>query len=123
MLMISAYVGARMEIIQLLLDSGVENRINDQDPVAHLRFNLEWCQSTVLALCSVVILSSSPVCHECYLTFTPFLVQNGQTVLMMAAVARASKEIMELLLDSGAGRSINAKDRVSYVPFNLKWCM
>jgi hypothetical protein len=44
--MVAAGVGASMETIQLLLDSGAARSINTEDWVAHLHFNLDlwmWC--------------------------------------------------------------------------------
>jgi hypothetical protein len=50
------------------------------------------------------------VYYEEYLIFTSFVLQNGQTVLMIAAKMGVSIEIMRLLLARGAAASINAQD-------------
>jgi hypothetical protein len=46
-----------------------------------------------------------------YSIFTPFVVQDERTVLMITAIYGASIETMHLLLDSGAAPSINNKDK------------
>jgi hypothetical protein len=48
-----------------------------------------------------------------YSIFTSFVVQDGMTVLMIAANKGACMESMELLLDSGAAPTINNKDKVA----------
>jgi hypothetical protein len=57
------------------------------------------------------------VYYKEFLTFTPFFVQEGRTVLMHAAGKKggASIEIMQLLLDSGAAASINDHARVAHL--------
>jgi ankyrin repeat protein len=56
--------------------------------------------------------------------FTYFVVQYGKTVLMIAAGNQASVETMQLLLDSGAATSINAKEgEVTHLRFNLELWM
>jgi hypothetical protein len=52
------------------------------------------------------------ICYEEYLTFTFLFVQDGKTVLMIAAEERVSMAIMQFLLDSGATASINDTDEV-----------
>jgi ankyrin repeat protein len=46
-------------------------------------------------------------------------VQGGRTVLMIAAGKGASTETMQLLLDSGAAPTINAKTMVTHLCFHL----
>jgi hypothetical protein len=59
------------------------------------------------------------ICYVEYLTFTPFFVQTGLTVLMFAANGRAGIKTMQLLLDSGAAASINAQDKVALLCSHL----
>jgi hypothetical protein len=47
--------------------------------------------------------------------------QYGETVLMSAVIKDVSVETMQLLLDSGAATSINAKEgEVTHLRFNLE---
>jgi hypothetical protein len=72
------------------------------------------------------LLSYSPVCNENHLIITPFVVQSGKTVLMLAAEmlgfaapGSARIETMQLLLKSGAAASINDKDEVAHLSSHL----
>jgi hypothetical protein len=45
--------------------------------------------------------------------------QNGETVLMIATIKRASIGTLQLLLESGAAASINAQDMVALLRSHL----
>jgi hypothetical protein len=58
-----------------------------------------------------------------YRVFTFFVVQDEMTLLMFAAENGASMETIQLLLDSGAKASINYRDLVAHLRFNLELWM
>jgi hypothetical protein len=85
-----------------------------------LHISSKLVRSIVLDTLSAVSLLRLTADRKNHITFTYYVVQNGKTVLMIAAGNRASVETMQLLLDSGAATSINAKDNVTHLRFNLE---
>lgn len=88
----AATFSPKIETIQLLLDNGAAASINDKNKVSHVHFY-----------------SRFPLCCEKYVSVTLFVVQEGQTVEMLAreygvgwGKRTVSYDIVQLLRDNSA---------------------
>jgi ankyrin repeat protein len=99
------------EVVKILLDKGADVAVTDEVP--------DWCtalarfcrliQSAVLAFILLCQLSRSLLYYKNCGNSVHFVAQDGDNVFMIAAKAGASKETMQVLLDSGC--DIDALDR------------
>jgi ankyrin repeat protein len=109
--------GASSEVVRLLLDNKAD--ASTADWVTH--FCSQACVKYRIGhfpCCATIAFTRRP--QESYITFTNFVVQMRNTVLMFAVTKDVRVETMQLLLDSGAATSINAKDHVTHLCFNLE---
>jgi hypothetical protein len=110
---------ASTEVVHLFLDNKAD--ASAADTVTHFcsQGGVKYCIGH-FPCCATIAFTRRP--QESYLTFMYFVVQNGKTVLMFAVTKDVRVETMQLLLDSGAATSINAKGEVTHLCFNLELC-
>jgi hypothetical protein len=100
------------EMVKLLL--GKDANATATDKVPHFCIVLaHFCkliQSAVLAFTLPCHLSRSHLYYKNCANFWYFVAQNGETVFMIAALAGASKETMQLLLDCNCNIDVLDRD-------------
>jgi ankyrin repeat protein len=102
---------ASPEMVKLLLENNVDVTATTQvlDFCIALAHFCRFIQSAVLAFILLYHVSRSLLCNKNCANSVHFVAQKGDNVFMIAAIAVASKETMQLLLDSGC--DIDALDR------------